>query len=511
MKIKNSLLYISFSILSLSACNDDHNYVSNDPDAAPSGTLSYYDVNDLSQNYSMFYKPSHGWVGDPMPFYENGTFHVFYLQDTRPAPATFHPWYKATTADFLSYTDDGEMIPCGADNSQEDALGTGSVFKNGNIYYAFYTAHNGDLDPKEFIYLATSSDLKAWTKQPSFSFRAPDGYDRNEFRDPFILKEGNEFKMLVSTRADIGGGAWKGVIAQFKSNDLLNWEIDTATPFFYIDDNEFMVECADVFTENGYQYIIYSGIDSRLVHYKYRKQGVQAWTTPANNALDGITFYAAKTASDGTSRYLFGWAPTRTGNNDSSDFSWGGSLVVHQLNQNSDGTLSVIMNNLIDQKLVNGVELKITGSYSSQAVSDSYTLKGTETAQDYITFDRLTGINKIKTTIKPSTATKFGFEFGASGNRREVFALQFDTEAKKIELNKVLRLDGTSETITSVDLPISSNGEYNVTLLIENSVCVLYVNDQIAFTNRIYAMNQNAWGIISNNGDVTFSNVKIYK
>ena len=89
--------------------------------------------------------------------------------------------------------------------------------------------------------------------------------------------------------------------------------------------------------------------------------------------------------------------------------------------------------------------------------------------------------------------------------------MQFDTEAKKIELNKVLRLDGTSETITSVDLPISSSGEYNVTLLIENSVCVLYVNDKITFTNRIYAMNQNAWGIMSNNGEVTFSNVKIYK
>lgn len=507
MKIKNSLLYISFSMLSLASCNDNHTYVSNDPDAAPSGTFSYYDVNDLSQNYSMFYKPSHGWVGDPMPFYENGTFHVFYLQDTRPAPATFHPWYKATTADFVSYADAGEMIPCGDDNSQEDALGTGSVFKYNNIYYAFYTAHNGNLDPKEFVYLATSSDLKTWTKQPEFAFRAPDGYDRNEFRDPFILKENNEFKMLISTRADIGNGDWKGVIAQFKSKDLLHWEKDTNNPFFYIDMSEYMVECADVFTENGYQYIVYSGINSRLVHYKFRKEGTSEWNTPANNALDGITFYAAKTASNGTSRYLFGWAPTRTGNNDYTDFSWGGSLVVHQLKQNSDGTLSVIINDLIDQKLANNKELKVSGGSSLINTSDSYTLK----SQDYITFDRLTGVTKIKANIKTTTATQFGFEFGASGNRREVYTLLFNTESNKIELNKVLRLEGTSEALTSVNLPVTTNGEYDITILIENSVCALYINNQIAFTNRIYAMNQNAWGIVSNDGDVTFSNIKVYK
>ena len=493
----------------LSSCSNDHDYGSNDPDAAVSGTISYYNINDLYQTYSMFYKPSHGWIGDAMPFYDNGTFHVFYLQDTRPAPSTFHPWYKATTTDFMSYTDDGEMIPCGADGSQEDALGTGSVFKHDNTYYAYYTAHNGDLDPKELIYLATSTDLKTWTKQPSVSFRAPEGYDRNEFRDPFILKENNEFKMLVSTRADVNG-AWKGVIAQFKSTDLYNWTVDTTNPFFYVDDSEFMLECADVFTEGSFEYIVYSGIDSRKVHYKYRTKGTSEWKTPSNYALDGISFYAAKTASDGNNRYLFGWVPTRNSNSDGESLSWGGSLVVHQLKQNSDGTLAVIINQAIDSKIINESELKITGSKTNQAKSDSYTLKATTGNEDYITFDRLSGISKIKATIKPNTATKFGFELGASGNRREVFRLQFDTDAKKVILQRVYRLTNAVQDITTADLAVDANG-YNVSLLVENSVCVLYINDQIAFTNRVYLMNQNAWGIYSADGDVTFSGIKVFK
>lgn len=509
MNIRNIILCTLISIVSLSACSNDNDFVSNDPNAAPDGTLSYYDINDLNQNYEMFFKPSHGWVGDPMPFYDNGTFHVFYLQDTRPAPETFHPWYKATTTDFVNYSDAGEMIACGEDNSQEDALGTGSVFKDGDTYYAFYTAHNGNLDPKEFIYLATSKDLNNWEKQPTVAFRAPDGYDRNEFRDPFIFKDNGEFKMLISTRADVGG-AWKGVIAQFKSNDLYNWEIDNTNPFFYVDDSEFMVECADVFTEGDFQYIVYSGIDSRLVHYKYREVGATEWQTPSNYALDGISFYAAKTASDGTNRYLFGWAPTRVDANDVSDFNWGGSLVAHQLMQNENGTLSVIMNEVIDSKIATQGTLNITGSSTDRAQANSYTLNATDENQDYITFDRLSGVSKIKTTIKTGTATKFGFEFGASGNRREVFSLQFDLEENKLELNKVLRLDATSSNIDSVDLPNGTNNEYQVTILVENSVCVIYVNNLIAFTNRIYTMNQNAWGIYSDNGDVTFSDIKIF-
>ena len=63
-----------------------------------------------------------------------------------------------------------KLSPCGADGSHEDALGTGSVFKDGNTYYAFYTGHNGDLDPKEIIYWATSTDLKTWTKDTQHSF-----------------------------------------------------------------------------------------------------------------------------------------------------------------------------------------------------------------------------------------------------------------------------------------------------------------------------------------------------
>ena len=40
-------------------------------------------------------------------------------------------------------------------------------------------------------------------------------------------------------------------------------------------------------------------------------------------------------------RYIFGWNPTQTDAKDYARWNWGGSLVVHELAQRSDGTLAV--------------------------------------------------------------------------------------------------------------------------------------------------------------------------
>lgn len=507
MKIKSIICGMMLGIISLNACNNDHDYVSNDPSAATEAPACY-DVNDLYQQYSVLFKPSHGWVGDPMPFFENGNFYVFYLQDARDGADTFHPWYEVSTKDFMTYTDNGEMIPCGNATAQDGALGTGSVFKHNGVYYGFYTGHNSNLDPKEKVMLATSSDLKTWTKDTSFELQASDGYDRNEFRDPLIIKEGTSFKMLISTRADVGGGSWKAVLAQYTSTDLKNWTLDS-NPFFYIEDNAYMVECPDVFVEGNYQYLVYSDINDRKVHYKYRKIGTTNWTTPSNSALDGIAYYAGKTASDGTNRYLFGWCPTRDNNSDYNSFGWGGSLVVHKLTQNIDGTLYVSIAQSLSEKLSTVSSLNVESGVSTQSQGNTFALNASDN-KAYTVFERQSGVYKISAKIKPTTSTSFGFDFGACGNLREVFSIVFDTDKKELRLDKVV-VNTTPVTMTSVDLPISANNEYDVTIVVENSVCVVYVNNQIAFTNRIYKMNQNPWAIFANNGNVSFTDLNISK
>ena len=37
--------------------------------------------------YTTWYKPANGWVGDPIPYYDDGKFYIFYLQDWRSKPS----------------------------------------------------------------------------------------------------------------------------------------------------------------------------------------------------------------------------------------------------------------------------------------------------------------------------------------------------------------------------------------------------------------------------------------
>ncbi len=491
----------------LAACSD-HDYICNDPEADLNAP-AYHDVNDLYQTYNLFWKPADGWVGDPMPFYENGQYYVMYLHDARDGGDTFHPFAMASTTDFTSFTDHGIVVPCGADNSQEDALGTGSTIKVGDTYYTYYTGHNNNLWPAEKIYLATSKDLLTWTKQTDFVLEAPlNDVDRNEFRDPFILKEDDVYKMLITSRAYVSAvNDWQAVILQYSSTDMLNWSLED--PFYY--NGERMLECPDVFTMGNYQYLIYSNWDwaetDRRTRYVYREAGSNTWITPEQPALDDHFFYAGKTAGEGSERYLFGWCYTRENHKDSGSKVWGGSLVVHKLLQNSDGTLKVAIPTPICSALSSEIDLLGKVMDGASYSNSQYVLKSSGESKAVAVFDGIRDAYRIHGTLNTGSSQRCGFEFGASGNRSEVHDLVFDMQASTLNLERILN-GQTVAVVSSVNLP--QGNEFDIDIIVENAVCVAYINGEKALTNRIYQMNRNGWGLFTQDGEATFS-IKAYK
>lgn len=513
MRMNFQIVCLSFCFVLFYNCSKDSGSGSENPDVATNAPICQATSESVNQ-YDTFYKSTSGWVGDPMPFYENGKFHIFYLFDARNTLPTFHPWYKVMTTDFAAFTDNSEMIPTGNSSDQDGALGTGSVFKLNGTYYAFYTGHNGILDPKEKIMMATSTDLKTWTKNTSFKLQASWGYDRNEFRDPIIIedKSSGTYKMFIATRSEVdlvsnNSVPWRAVIAQYSSTNFIDWTLEKP---FYEDSSTFITECPDIFTMGEYQYLIYSNIDDRMVHYKYRSLTSMKWITPENTKLDGIAFYAGRTVTDGVNRYILGWCPTKKTNSDSNVFDWAGSLVTHRLIQNPDGTFGVTIPDGVNNKFNTNDIFTSISSFGMTKQSENYVLKSDGTKKAFSLFDRRTGAFKIKSHIKALTSSQFGFEFGACGTRNEVFAIVFDLIKNQVRLDKVIN-NGSPLNLTQLPLKVPVNKEFDVTIVSENSVCVIYINDEIAFTNRIYKMNQNPWAVFADNGEVTFSDLKIFK
>jgi beta-fructofuranosidase len=453
---------------------------------------------------------SAGWVGDAMPYFDNGKFHVFFLHDARDGKAGFHPIHKFETSNMVDYSYGGLMVNYADKEDQDLAIGTGSVVKVGDTYYCYYTGHNylfpASSRPKEGVMYATSKDLKNWTKKAGFNLTAPTGYDRNEFRDPqvFFNDETKEYWMLVSTRTGN-----KAVVALFATSDPAsdNWQIKD--PLFTTDtDAYFMLECADVFKWGNQWYLFFSENNrERTTHYRIAPSSLGPWTKPEKDVIDGEYFYAAKTASDGTNRFAFGWTATKGNKSDEGNKEWAGSLVVHQLKQQADGSITVQAPNAVDALF--NKEKTISKSASTGDVSQngsSYSLKESSS----ILFDRISGQKKITATVIGIEAgSAFGFVFGAqttsANNHYRVSISEADDKGS------VIRLSAGGQVIESyVPVPIEPGKEYQLKVIIDNSVCVVYLDNQVALSARIYSLPNNYWGLFSSKKNVVFRDVKLF-
>jgi hypothetical protein len=283
-------------------------------------------------------------VGDVMPYYDatSSKFYIYYLKDIwNDATNQRHPWSALTTTDFNVYTDIGEKLSCSTDPCKQDfAIGTGSVIKEGSVYYAFYTGHNPNFPSqscattKEGVMLATSTSPNSnFTKSTSFTtIYAPSGYDvLDNFRDPYVYKEGTTFYMIVSARTSVNG-SWKGVIAKYTSTNLTSWNY-AGILYDGGSTNFFMMECSEIFKMGSTYYLTFSDTDTKKVFYRKSSSINGPWSNPAGvGTLDGVG-YAARTASNGTDTYIWGWQVSGT--------TWAGDLITKQLLQDSNGDLIV--------------------------------------------------------------------------------------------------------------------------------------------------------------------------
>ena len=512
MKTMIYSLALTALLLPLGSCSDDDSPVLTQKDW--DGTATYFASTD-EMTFATYYKPYVGYVGDPMPFYDPVAqdFKVLYLQDFRPNPETYHPIWGVSTKDAASYTSMGEVIPTGTAAEPDAAIGTGSTIYNESekMYYTFYTGHTAS---QEVVMVATSSDFKQWTKDRSFYLQGADyGYSVRDFRDPFVFKgDDGQFHMLVSTMQGT-----KGVLVEFVSPNLKSWEHKGVFMTMMWDR---FYECPDVFKMGDWWYLIYSEQASfmRKVQYFKGRTLEDLKATTANDAgiwpdnregmLDSRAFYAGKTASDGTNRYIWGWCPTRAGNDNGNvgdvEPEWAGNLVAQRLIQHEDGTLTLGVPDAIDRKYTSAQEVKVMAKDGNVTESGkTYTLG--EGAS--VIFNRLKVHNKISFTVKTASNTdRFGISFVRGTDSASWYSIHVNADEGKANFEK----DGDdAKYLFDNKFNIPADNEYRVTIYSDQSVCVTYINDQLSFTNRIYQMQKNPWSLCCYKGEITVSDVQV--
>ncbi|MBR1929461.1 MAG: DUF4975 domain-containing protein [Paludibacteraceae bacterium] len=537
MKAIKLLAIVALTACTISACHENVPVEERDWD----GTTTQYASSDERQS-TTYYKPYIGYVGDPMPFFDpvDKSFKILYLQEHRPNIAgTYHPFWGVQTNDVANYTSLGEVLATGARAEQDAALGTGCVVYNEKqkLYYIFYTANRDQ--PKagedaQVIMYATSPDFKTWTKYPLFRLRGVEyGYSSSDFRDPVVWQseEDELWHMLISTK--VGG---KGNLAEFTSSDMKTWEHKGIfMPMMW----DRFYECPDIFKMGDWWYLVYSemsaGVDGggnaktwgRRVQYFKGKTidelkattagDAGIWPDDHNGYLDSRAFYAAKTASDGTNRYIWGWCPTREGNdntktNADSEPQWAGSLVAHRLIQHEDGTLTLGEVPAIKQKYSQNKEVK-SMKQSEQGVTiagKSYTMA----AYSYVLFNRLDFHNHLSMTVTTESASdKFGISFVRGTDSKKYYTIVVNPEGdtqRKINFEEEGEEGmGFIEAIDSYLFTTPADNVYHIDIYTDNSVFVLYINNILAYTNRIYGIQHNCWSVNSYNGTITVKDLQL--
>jgi beta-fructofuranosidase len=501
-----NIALVAAAMTSLTACSDDDPVLTQrDWD----GTTDYFASSDL-QRQDIYYKPAVGYVGDPMPFYDpvEKDFKILYLQDFRPNPAyTYHPIWCLSTQDAASYTSLGEVIPCGSADEIDAAIGTGSTIYENGVYYTFYTGHSADASKTggfgEAVRLATSTDFRNWEKNRSLLITGGTTYSTSDFRDPLVFKgDDSQYHMLISTKLN-----GKGVLAEFVSADLLNWR-DNGVFMTMMWDRFY--ECPDLFKMGEWWYLIYSEQHDAIRKVQYFKgrtldelkactaNDAGLWPDSHEGFLDSRGLYAGKTASNGTDRYIWGWCATRSGDSNLGSNDWAGNLVAHKLIQHEDGTLTL------------GEVPAIANKFGQGSALDSFSLSG----DSYKLMGRLGYTNRISFTVTlDNPADKFGISLARGGDSSAYYTLVVNPEG---ETNRKINFEeeGTdgSGFIANADsylFAAPTDGVYNITMVTDNSVVTFYINDVLAYTNRVYGLARNCWSINTYGGSLSVTNLRL--
>lgn len=529
MNTHTYILSILFVLNTLTGCKGDDSIPPTEPPIESvdrSTTCTNVQDNGI---YRTFYQPPQGYVGDPMPYYNAGDnkFYLFYLYEN----ANRHPIFLTRTNGYGTFEGFTQILSAGPIGSQDEWIGTGSFIKKDNTYYSFYTGHNGNLNPAEKIMMATSPDLLNWTKQPTATFQAPAEYDQNNFRDPHVYwdETHNNYVMLVTTRKDS-----KGALARYKSSDLNNWSImeplvatTSNNPGKHeIETDAEILECPDIFKMGDKWYLTFSRInrdEHRKTFYRVSDSPDGPWKICRDAAghhetFDGLYLYAGKTASDGTTRYLSGWTSTGQTVNDNNELHWSGSLVSHKLVKQASGKLYPAIPDAVDQKFnVNVPFAQIAAEGTVSGDGNAYTIAAQTSGRSYALFNRNITPVKISMKIDASQSNHFGFSFGACGDMLEVYSVSFDLTSTNrwgmpsLFMYQENKQGSTKKELNFTPLIVPTNKVFDVKMVVENSICVVYVNNQVAFTNRIYKMDQNPWAIFSDNGTIKISGMAITK
>lgn len=504
-------LCLSVGLL-LTACGQGAPPDSSPTQAADSGEPFQYPENDkdfsklrtpgsqeAAYEYRSFFLPalngtSQPFVGDTMPYYEDGVYYIYYLKDG--GDSFNHSVYLTTTTDFVHYTEQTEPVLEASHNGGQDSwIGTGSVVKADGKYLFFYTGHTGaaDMEYKEKVMVAVGDGLTSFDKLSGWEITPPSELgQKNDFRDPQAYYDAATDTISMTVTASQGGTA--RILKYTLSADLRDVQYDGV--IFTDPMGDFWnLECSDTFCLGDKWYLTYSAQDDTLWYASADSQ-FGPYSEPVR--VEGKLFYAAKHVEDGENSYMVGWARRSESMSSTQDVAaWAGNLAVQKLTQREDGSLALAPVDSVRESFSVRRELPLDGDQVSIEAGSAYSYTDAFTC-----YERF----KLSGRFTYSGAGSFGLCFDYNGKENKYKMISIDPK------NGLLQLffNQGSTLIAESAVTLQPGQEYSFTYLQEGSVGIFYIDGEAALTVRLYGVSGKPIKLFAENNSVQFSALRQY-
>ena len=449
--------------------------------------------------YSTYFLPgvdgtAQPYVGDPMPYYEDGVYYIYYLKDG--GDSYNHSIYLATTTDFVTYTEIDEPILESSRSGGQDAwIGTGSVVKVDDTYYLFYTGHTGasNAEFKEKIMVAKGSDPYHFEKVEDWYINPPAELgQKNDFRDPQCYYDPATGLITMTITASQSGTA--RILKYTVTKDLAESHYDGII-FTNPVGNFWNLECTDTFKMGDKWYVTYSAQDDTL-WYAMSDSQYGPYGDPVR--LEGKLFYAAKHVEDGENSYMVGWARRSESPSSTQDVAaWGGNIVAQKIVQKDNGELVLAPVDAVQEQFGTRRALLIDSAHLVAQAGSRYSY--TDVFICYESFV-ITG----EFTFEGQGSFGLAFDFNGKSDKYKLISLSPAEGLVQLAFNE----GGT--LITEKEVELVPGETYTFTYIQEGSVGVFYIDGEAALTVRIYGASGKPIMLFAENNTVTFTSLRQY-